>query len=123
MTTKFYDDEGYDEEGFNASGMNRWGEVSPSKSEMNLDKEDILFSCRTAAGRRFIWRILSFCGIFGDFDRVQTERDDQRQIGRRTVGLYIMGILEEADPEIILSIMNENHRMNKEKENARRNYT
>lgn len=122
MSEKWYDENGYDDEGYDKDGVNVYGEVSPTKAGMNLEKEDILASCRTEAGRRFIWRILSFCKMFGDFEPLQTEREDQRQIGRRTVGLFIMGILEEADPEIILQIMNENHRRNKELEHVRRTY-
>lgn len=122
MTEKWYDENGYDDEGYDKDGVNVYGEVSPAKAGMNQEKEDILSSCKTEAGRRFLWRIISFCKIYDDFEPLQNDKEDQRQIGRRTVGMYIMGILEEADPEIILNMMNENYRKQKELDYARRTY-
>lgn len=122
MTDKWYDENGYDEEGFDRSGVNQYGEISAQKGEMNLEKEDILASCKTEAGRRFLWRILSFCEVFGEFEPLQSDKADQKQMGRRSVGLYIIGILQEADKDLFLKMLNENHNREKEKEYARTKY-
>ena len=43
-------------------------------------------------------------------------------MGRRSVGLHIMGIIEEADKQLLLTMINENHVREKEREYARTKY-
>lgn len=122
MSEKIYDENGYDENGYDKHGVNAWGEVSPEKAEMNAEKEDIRATVKTEAGRRFMWRILEFCNVWGDFEPNQSDKDDQKQMGRRSVGLHIMGIIEEADKQLLLTMINENHVREKEREYARTKY-
>lgn len=122
MAEKIYDEDGFDENGFDKDGYNAYGELDPRRDEFNMEKEDIIHLSKSPHGRRFIWRVLSFCKIWDDFEPGLSEDHMREQVGRRRVGLYIMGIINEADPQILLNIMNENHIKEKERENARRNY-
>lgn len=50
---------------------------------------------RTTHGRDVIWEILDLCGIYS-----LNTTGDREQEGRRMVGISILAMLEEADPEI-----------------------
>jgi len=122
MADKFFDENGFDQDGYDRNGYNAYGELNPLMDMFNMDKEDIRNVCKSIHGRRLIWRILSFCGVFEDSEPGLNSDFLREQVGKRRTGLYIMGILNEADPAILLNIMNENFIKEKEKDNARRNY-
>jgi len=56
-------------------------------------------------GRRFMWRVISYCGIYkaleGDHD------DMMKQEGRRQIGLYLLGLLTDVDDEQVFNMMRE----------------
>lgn len=122
MTEKLYDENGFDQDGYDREGYNAFGELDPSLDSSNMEKEDIRQVARSKHGRALLWRILGFCDIFSDFEPGAREEDLRESIGRRRVGHYIRGILDDTDPGILLDIMNENYIKGKERDNAKRIY-
>ena len=118
----WYNEEGFDEEGFDSHGVNVHGEVKPKKALQNQEEEDVRAACKTEAGRRFLWRIISACKVFEDFEPLQLDKEDQKQIGRRSVGLQILAIIQGVDKDIFITMMSENHIREKEQEYARAKY-
>jgi len=49
----------------------------------------------TMAGKAVIWEILGMCGLYTDFSD-----SDSKSIGRRSIGLDILQLLESADSRI-----------------------
>lgn len=68
-------------------------------------KNDIRAVMSTENGRRFVWRLLSYCGVYRD---IEGEGGDVfRQIGKRTTGLYLLGIVSDVDQEAVFNMMKE----------------
>lgn len=122
MSEKWYDEGGFDVDGFDENGRNRYGEVKPAKAFQNLASEDVKAVCSTEAGRRFIWRLISICKVFDDFEPMQLDKEDQKQIGRRSVGLQILAIIQEVDKDMFFTMMKENHTREREQDYARAKY-
>lgn len=53
---------------------------------------------RTKAGKRFVWDILSHCGL--NSNSFTGNSHTFYNEGRRGVGLYVLDLLEQADPSI-----------------------
>lgn len=64
---------------------------------------DLSYVLRTENGRRFLWRLIAHCGVYQDCGSEDTERF----MGRRSVGLFIMGILAEHDEDKVFEMMRE----------------
>lgn len=75
--------------------------------ERNLiqQSEDIKNIMRNESTRRFMWRVLSYCGIYRDVEGESL--DIQKQLGRRQVGLFLLGILSDVDDEQVFTMMRE----------------
>lgn len=69
------------------------------------DKNDILSVLDRESSRRFLWRLLCYCGIYRDPDG--TPEEIMKQLGKRQVGLYLLHILTDADDEKVFDMMRE----------------
>lgn len=60
---------------------------------------------RMETGRRFVWRLLSICGVYqspvGETEAIL------RQIGKKDFGLELLGIVGDADDEMLFQMMRE----------------
>lgn len=77
------------------------------KAELIREQElnDLRWVCSHPQGRRFLWRLLSKCKVFG------TIWDNSAKIhynsGQQDIGHFIMAELAEADEEILFQMMKE----------------
>jgi hypothetical protein len=76
-----------------------------SKDIVKRDRDDIEWVTSTEQGRRFVWRLLSYCGIYRDIEG--SGNDMLKQIGRRQIGLYLLGLVSDASEERIFQMMKE----------------
>jgi len=70
--------------------------------QQSSDIQDIL---NTEFGRRFLWRLIGYCGVYRDAEGEQL--DIMKQLGKRQVGLYLLGILSDIDDEQVFTMMRE----------------
>ena len=75
------------------------------KAKQALEKVDISAVMSTENGRRFVWRILEFCGIYRDIEGEGSEM--LKQIGNRQTGLYILAIVSDNNEEEVFKMMKE----------------
>lgn len=68
-----------------------------------IDLREVLL---TETGRRVIWRLLGFCGIYQTVLR-QNPIDMAAAAGRQNVGQYLLAEVEAADAEAIFIMMRE----------------
>lgn len=68
--------------------------------EMHRAQElsDIKAVLELPAGRRLLWRIMSQCKPFHDYQPSMTERELQRALGARSIGLWLMDEIESNFP-------------------------
>ena len=71
----------------------------------------------TLEGRRVLWRIMEFCGLFENRWVPNSARVSYDQ-GQRNVGLYVLAKVQEADVEKYFEMMREKEERTKEKENG-----
>ena len=70
------------------------------KNQRDNELKDVREVLNTEAGQRFLWRILSECGIFRvSFDSMNSNYTVYNE-GRRSIGLFILNELNEADYKI-----------------------
>lgn len=67
--------------------------------------QDIEFILKHPAGRRFMWRLLSFCGIYRDYEG--TSDQILRNLGKRTVGLFLLRLLTSVNEDMVFEMMKE----------------
>lgn len=82
--------------------------------QQNIDIQNLM---DTDSGRRFIWRMLTYCGVYRDLEG--THDDMMKQAGRRQVGLYLTGIITDTSEEQFFNMMREAKNKNKEDTDAR----
>ena len=70
------------------------------------DRDAIEHVLSTNAGRRFLWRILSLCGVYQDIN-VDDPQEAARKLGQRSIGLLLMQIIGDADQEKLFTMMKE----------------
>lgn len=75
------------------------------KQRLIVEADDIKAIMSTENGRRFIWRLLEYCGIYRDIEGQGQEAD--RQIGKRRAGLYILGIVSDVEEDLVFEMMKE----------------
>lgn len=69
-------------------------------------KDDLATILTTPQGRRFVWDMLEFCGIYKDsFTGNSTTFYNE---GRRSVGLWLLSEIAKAKPEALLEMMRAN---------------
>lgn len=78
---------------------------------------DIKKVMATAEGRRFINELLGFCGVYQS--SAGEINDILRQEGKRQVGLFLLGMIQESDRNMLYKMMDEAFIANKEKEYGR----
>lgn len=71
-------------------------------------KSDLVAVLGTKEGRRFAWDILSDCGIYEDI--LEGNSTAHRKLGKRSVGLRLMGLMNAYVPGLLLEMMNENYK-------------
>lgn len=76
-----------------------------SKDLVKRDRDDIEWATSTEQGRRFLWRLLSYCGVYRDIEGSGNEM--LKQIGRRQVGLYLLGLITDSSEDRIFDMMRE----------------
>jgi hypothetical protein len=76
-----------------------------TKEIIQRDRLDVEWITSTEQGRRFMWRLLSYCGVYRDIEG--SGNDMLKQIGRRQVGLYILGLVADASEDRIFDMMRE----------------
>jgi len=76
-----------------------------TKEIIQRDRLDVEWITSTEQGRRFMWRLLSYCGVYRDIEG--NGNDMLKQIGRRQVGLYLLRLVADASEERIFDMMRE----------------
>jgi hypothetical protein len=76
-----------------------------SREILKQDRDDIEWVTSTEQGRRAMWKILSYCGVYRDIEG--SGNDMLKQIGRRQVGLYLLGLIADSSEERIFEMMKE----------------
>lgn len=69
------------------------------------DFEDLKFILASAQGRRFIWRMLSYCKVFNEIWEASAKI--HYSLGKRAVGLFLIGEMSKVDPMALAKMMNE----------------
>lgn len=70
-------------------------------------KDDLAHVCRTAEGRRVLWRIITACGVWDANPAATINLQAQWFEGRRDVGVSLMQALDAVDRNIIPLMMQE----------------
>jgi pimeloyl-CoA synthetase len=75
------------------------------KEKIQLERSDVEWVTSTEQGRRFLWKLLSHCGIYRD---IEGDSDEMiKQIGRRQVGLYLLGLITDESEDRFIEMMRE----------------
>jgi len=75
------------------------------KEKIKLERSDVEWSTSTEQGRRFLWNLMSYCGIYRD---IEGNSDDMlKQIGRRQVGLYLLSLITDESEDRYIEMMRE----------------
>lgn len=76
------------------------------KDDRELELADVRAVLSTVEGRRFLWRVMAHCRVFGSvFDPQATQI--AFNAGRQDVGHYLMSEVTTADEQRLLEMMNE----------------
>ncbi len=90
--------------------------MTKKKTQPDKDHEIFIANVRTAMKTRgtkdLVWDVLDFCGLnSGSFTGNSTTFFNE---GKRAVGLYLLGVLQEADPKIYPKLIIEKIEHNEE---------
>jgi len=80
--------------------------VNADKRRREREVDDLRAVVATPEGRRVMWRMLEHCGVFRSTFTGHGARDAFNE-GARNVGLFVMGELAEAEPEVITTMLKE----------------
>lgn len=84
------------------------------RAKLVQERADAQWAMETVQGRRFLWRLISLCGVY------QMAEGDTNQIliqeGMRRTGLSLVGILTDASQDSYFKMMQE--AMNREVDNG-----
>jgi pimeloyl-CoA synthetase len=75
------------------------------KEKIQQERSDVEWVTSTEQGRRFLWKILSHCGIYRDIEGNSDEM--LKQIGRRQAGLYLLGLITDESEDRFIEMMRE----------------
>lgn len=70
------------------------------------ERNDVEAVLSTENGRRFVWRVLSFCGVYQDIHTDSIE-ETGRKLGMRATGLWLMQIIGDANQDMLFQMMKE----------------
>lgn len=73
-------------------------------------KTDIQWIMSSAAGRRFMWRQLDFCGLWRSSYQTDNRDDVHFREGGRNVGLKLLGELRQYCPDLEIKMLEENRK-------------
>ena len=94
-----------DEDSFDTSDESQVSERRKKGSLKQLqDAEDLRLVLSTRGGRRFVWKLLSDCGLLEDHPPGLLL---ERFMGRRQVGLRVFRDVEAADPSAYVRMSEE----------------
>jgi hypothetical protein len=77
------------------------------KYDRDIQLEDIREVMRSAAGRRFMWRVLEKCGTFGSIWHASAAI--HYNAGQQDIGHFIMSEIAEAGEEHLFKLMSDNY--------------
>jgi hypothetical protein len=89
------------------------------KAERFQELSDIKEVMKNPSGRRFMWRLLSKCGIWRD-GLGRTDQMTYVFVGRRQIGLEQMHALLDASPDLWNQMLEENRTIQEELEDEYR---
>jgi len=78
-----------------------------NKSVRDRDLDDLALVLSQKEGRRTVWRLLEFCGVYKQ-SAVQSGSFTYFNEGQRAVGLFLIADIMEAMPDAYLLMMKEN---------------
>ena len=78
--------------------------MSPEQRE-EQKRADVGWVVSTEQGRRFIWELLAFCGVYRALEGEPNQMLVQE--GTRRVGLHLLGITTEASEDLVFTMMQE----------------
>lgn len=85
-------------------------EVKRAKSKEKLARDselnDIRYLLQSQQGRRFLWRLMGFCGLHEDPSHQRGDMTHQN-IGRGNVARFLLAEIVEANDEAYLQMMRE----------------
>lgn len=92
----------------NASSAKAVKDASKTQKQQEAeDREELRVLSQDPKFRRFVWRVLGFCGMHKHgFDETSPHKT-AFNLGARNVGLFIQGQIVEARPETLLQMMTE----------------
>lgn len=76
------------------------------QARIEQEREDVRRVMDTDSGRRFMWRLIGFCGVYRDID-CSDNTVMGKQVGVRKVGLYLLDLITDADEEGLFRMMKE----------------
>jgi len=79
-----------------------------SHNDLKVRREelDIEVLMSTDNGRRFVWKLLAYCGVYQDLN-FEEPYNAAKQAGKRQVGLYLLGIISDNNEEMVFKMMKE----------------
>lgn len=73
--------------------------------KLEQEKLDLEWLMEHESGRRVVWRLLSYAGIYRDIEGEGSQA--YKQIGRRQMGLHLLGLVSEASEDNVFKMMKE----------------
>lgn len=74
------------------------------------DSSDFKFLVSRPEGRRFLWKYLSFAGVFEQSANPHSGSMTYFNEGRRSVGLKILAEIQAYSPQTLVDMINENQK-------------
>lgn len=84
--------------------------MDPKKLEEHLQKESLDYVLGDEKGRAFLWRLLSITGVYHDI-AVGDPHLTAHALGRRSVGLQLLGILNDHNEGLVLKMTAESRKL------------
>lgn len=89
--------------------------IAHAKQKLIDDREvanrrnDVQQVLKSPEGRRFIWRVLSKCGTFSESFNVNNPRLTDFNEGQRSIGIYLLAMINDADTTAYFRMFNEHN--------------
>ena len=80
------------------------------KSKRDQELDDLKLVLNNKSGRRFIWKLLSRCRVFGSVVNPDNPNMTFYRAGEQDTGHYILTEIMEADPNLFLKMQKEAQR-------------
>lgn len=86
------------------------------KRRRNDELEDLQSVLASEAGRRFIWRMLTYCRVFNSIWEANARI--HHNAGRQDVGHFLMAEIREADETAFVTLMSESYARERKEDEA-----